>query len=179
MSDVKDNVVNEVQVDKAPTVDSTPTEQVIPKHRFDEVYSQMKTLQEQLDAFNAEKAQKEKEELEKTNQFKTLYEQQTLEYQNTQAKVATLESKATEYENVINSMVETKLAGIPADMHDLIPANLTVAEKLDWINKAEAKGLFKPKANVEIGKPTNVPHLEQDLSKMSAMELFNMAYSKK
>lgn len=178
MSEVKDNVVIEVPNNGA-TADSTPAEQMIPKHRFDEVYSQMKSLQEQLDAINADKAQKEKEELEKTNQFKTLYEQQTLEFKDTQAKVAALEHKNTEYETVITNLVETKLAGIPEEMHDLIPVNLTVSEKLDWISKAEAKGLFKAKSTVEIGKPTNVPHPEQDFSKMSAMELFTMAYSKK
>lgn len=178
MSEVKDNVVTEVP-EKGTPAESTPAEQMIPKHRFDEVYASMKSLQEQLDAINAEKAQKEKEELEKTNQFKTLYEQQTLEYQNAQAQVATLENKATAYENVITNMVETKLAGIPEELHDLIPANLTVAERLDWINKAEAKGLFATKKEVEIGKPMNVPHPEQDFSKMSAMELFTMAYSKK
>lgn len=178
MSEVKDNVVTEVP-EKGTPAESTPAEQMIPKHRFDEVYANMKSLQEQLDAINAEKAQKEKEELEKTNQFKTLYEQQTLEYKNVQAQVATLENKATEYETVITNMVETKLAGIPEEMHDLIPANLTISEKLDWISKAEAKGLFKTKVNVEVGRPTNIPHPEQDYSKMSAMELFTMAYSKK
>ena len=86
MSEVKDNVVTEVP-EKGTPAESTPAEQMIPKHRFDEVYANMKALQEQLDAINAEKAQKEKEELEKTNQFKTLYEQQTLEYKNAQAQV--------------------------------------------------------------------------------------------
>lgn len=178
MSEVKDNVVTEVPKQGTPA-ESTPAEQMIPKHRFDEVYANMKALQEQLDAINADKAQKEKEELEKTNQFKTLYEQQALEYKDAQAKVAALESKATAYEGVINNMVETKLAKIPAELHDLIPANLTVSEKLDWINKAETKGLFTTKKEVEIGKPMNIPHPEQDFSKMSAMDLFTMAYSKK
>ena len=61
MSEVKDNVVTEVP-EKGTPAESTPAEQMIPKHRFDEVYANMKALQEQLDAINAEKAQNEKEE---------------------------------------------------------------------------------------------------------------------
>lgn len=174
----KDNVVIEKDI-KAPEAPQAPTEQMIPKHRFDEVYGQMKTLQEQLAGIEAAKAAAEKEELERTNQYKALYEQQAAELETFKSTATTLENKATAYEAAINSLVETKLANVPAELHDLIPANLTATEKLDWINKAETKGLFKAKEEVEIGKPTNIPHPVQDFSKMSAMDLLQMAYSKK
>ena len=76
-------------------------------------------------------------------------------------------------------MVDTKLANVPEELHDLIPANLSVIEKLDWINKAEAKGLLSKQQQAPIGQPVAVTHPQTDFSNMSAMELFNMAYSSK
>lgn len=155
-------------------------EQMIPKHRFDEVYAQMKTLKEQMDTMNATKAEQERKELEATNQFKALYEQTNTEYEQYKQSAATYEAKATQYESVINGMVESKLTTLPEDYHDLIPANLTAVEKLDWLNKAEAKGIFKAKETVgktPIGQPINVPHLTPDLTKCSPQDLLQMAYS--
>lgn len=159
----------------------TKTENMIPKHRFDEVYGQMKTLQEQLAAIQAEKAEGERQELEKTQQFKTLYEQQKAEYEKLQALSTQYQTSATQYETVMNSMLETKLKAVPAEMQELIPAGLSVTEKLDWITKAEHKGLFgaKQTTNVPIGQPMNVPHATPDYSKMSATELLHLAYSTK
>ncbi|MGV2685139.1 hypothetical protein GNF82_12140 [Clostridium perfringens] len=137
---------------------------MIPKHRFNEVYGQMKSLQEQLDTINAEKAQKEKEELEKTNQYKTLYEQQTEEYNKYKTQVTTLEAKATEYEKMLDGMVQAKLDSIPEDLRELVPSHLSLSEKMDWINKAESKGLFNSKVEVEVGKPTNAPPQQIDSS---------------
>lgn len=177
---MEENLQVPQEPEKQPEVTPAATEQMIPKHRFDEVYAQMKTLKEQVDAMNAAKAEQEKKELEATNQFKTLYEQTNTEYEQYKQAAATYETKATQYEAVINGMVESKLNAIPADYHDLIPANLTPVEKLDWLNKAEAKGLFKEQEQVgktPIGQPINVPHLTPDLTKCSPQDLLQMAYS--
>lgn len=177
---MEDNTQVQQEPQKQPEVTPAATEQMIPKHRFDEVYSQMKALKEQLDAMNAAKAEQERKELEATNQFKTLYEQTNSEYEQYKQTAAAFETKATQYEAVIDSMVDTKLKAIPAEYHDLIPANLTAVEKLDWLNKAETKGLFKAQEQVgktPIGQPINVPHLTPDLTKCSAQELLQMAYS--
>ncbi|OMI07721.1 hypothetical protein BVL54_20065 [Bacillus paralicheniformis] len=78
-------------------------------------------------------------------------------------------------------MVDSKLQTIPEDYHDLIPSNLSAEEKLSWINKAEAKGMFKV-ANEEtsIGESTNPKHdTKRDVSKMSAMEKLFLGYGKR
>lgn len=71
-----------------------------------------------------------------------------------QKKVETLKSQVKDLEAVVSSILDAKLKDIPKEYHGLIPES-GLAGKLDWINKAEASGLFKksePK-NVEIGKP--------------------------
>lgn len=159
-----------------------PAEQTIPKHRFDEVYSQMKALKEQVETFQAERATKEKEELEATNQFKALYEQTSAELEALKAKTGTYENSVNTYEATINSMVDTKLSTVPEQYRALVPANLSPVEKLDWINKAETTGLFGAKPTVvetPIGQPTPAEPQTVDYTKLSAEELLHMAYSNK
>lgn len=86
-----------------------------------------------------------------------------------------------EYEDLVGKLIETKLEQIPADFKDLIPDNLNLKQKLNWLEKAEAKGLFnkeeKKKPNVEIGKPMNVDVPQVDISKLSGSQLLKMAYN--
>lgn len=174
-------VVPEV-VNPTPAPTPEPTESTIPKHRFDEVYGKMKTMQEELENYKALEAKKAKEALEATQQFETLYKNTATEHEALKANATALEAKATQYETLISSMVATKLEAIPAELHDLIPANMTVTEKLDWINKAEAKGLFgKGTGTLQepIGGQTNSPHPTPDYTKMSAMEKLTNAFAKK
>jgi ribonucleoside-triphosphate reductase len=71
-------------------------------------------------------------------------------------------------------MVKTRLSTIPEEFHDLIPANLSAERTLEWITKAETKGLFAPKGSKsdEIGKPFN--HSNEgpkvDTKSMSALD---------
>lgn len=51
-------------------------------------------------------------------------------------------------------MVDEKMKVVPKELADLIPTNLTAPQTLDWLNKAEAKGLFGSQVK-EIGKPMN------------------------
>ena len=96
-----------------------------------------------------------------------------------------LELKAgqiAEYEALLSTMVATKMDKVPAEYLDLIPTNMDIKQKLDWLNKAEAKGLFNKEVvtnpNVEIGKPMNVEPPAIDTSKMSTRDLLRMAYAK-
>lgn len=86
-----------------------------------------------------------------------------------------------EYEELVGKMIETKMEQVPADFKDLIPDNLDLKQKLSWLEKAEAKGLFtkeeKIRPNVEIGKPMNIEAPAVDTSKLSASQLLKMAYS--
>lgn len=86
-----------------------------------------------------------------------------------------------EYEELVSKMVETKLEQVPADFKDLIPDNLDLKQKLNWLDKAEAKGLFtkekKEKPNVEIGKPMNMEVPQVDAGKLSGSQLLRYAYN--
>lgn len=85
------------------------------------------------------------------------------------------------YEGVLNTIVETKLKAIPDEYKELIPENLDVVQKLEWLNKAENTGIFKKedkqKPNVEIGKPMNVEKAQADTTKLTGSQLMRMAYN--
>lgn len=102
--------------------------------------------------------------------------------------VATLQKEAEskdaiikEYEDLVGKMVETKLGQVPEEYKELIPDNLDLKQKLSWLEKAEAKGLFnkeeKKKPNVEIGKPMNVDVPQVDTGKLTGSQLLRMAYN--
>ncbi|WP_214796588.1 MULTISPECIES: hypothetical protein [unclassified Exiguobacterium] len=159
-------------------------ENMIPKSRFDEVNTKYKEMESQLSQIMKEREEqeqariaKEKEEAEKRGEYEKLYHEKAKEAESLLA----YQERATELETLINSMVESKLSTIPEDYHDLIPSNLTPEAKLDWISKAEAKGILKAKTDeVEIGKRTNPKSdSKRDTSTMSAMEKLLMGYGRK
>lgn len=86
-----------------------------------------------------------------------------------------------EYEDLVGKLIETKMEHIPAEFKELIPDNLDLKQKLNWLEKAEVKGLFtkeeKKKPNVEIGKPMNVDAPSVDTSKLTGQQLLRMAYN--
>ena len=92
------------------------------------------------------------------------------------------DNKATEYEAVIEEIVKSKLETIPENFRELVPSNLSIKEKLNWLNKAETVGLFKGEVkeypNVEIGKPFNPTSPKQhiDYSSMSPASMLAAAY---
>lgn len=182
MADIITEVTPETGAGAGTPAPAPSKEQMIPKHRFDEVYGQMKSLQEELTEIKKSQETQKTKELEDTQQFKTLYEKQKAEYEALHSQSTAYQTSVSQYETVINGLVESKLASVPAELHDLIPANLTVTEKLDWITKAESKGLFgaKQTVNVPIGQPMGVPTLaEADITKLSPQELLLRAYSTK
>lgn len=91
------------------------------------------------------------------------------------------DSVIKEYEELVGKLIETKMEQIPAEFKDLIPDNLDLKQKLNWLEKAESKGLFnkeeKKKPNVEIGKPMNVETAQIDTTKLTPSQLMKMAYS--
>lgn len=146
---------------------------MIPKERFDEVNQKYKELASQL-----EEMKKAKEEMERQlAEMKQASEQTRITIQETTSK---LEEQVKHYEALMNEMVETKLKQIPENMRDLVPEGLSIEQKLAWINKAEAKGLFKKPQQVVIGQPLNHSS-EQDkverMRKMSPLQLLSSFYA--
>lgn len=86
----------------------------------------------------------------------------------------------SEYEGILNTIIDAKLADVPENLKELVPANLSLQQKLDWITKAEKSGIFgkQPNTDIEIGKPLNPNNGKQntDTSKLSASSLMAMAY---
>lgn len=157
-------------------------ENFIPKSRFDEVNNRYKEVQAQLNKLMEEKQNQELEEQKKRGEFEKLYENTKKELEAAKS----FKERAEQLEGVISEMVEAKLAEIPEELHDIIPDGMTPEQKLSWITKAQAKGLFKkpqednPKENQPLGETTNGNNDKHvDISKMSAMELFLSAYGRK
>ncbi|UTV34870.1 hypothetical protein [Bacillus altitudinis] len=133
---------------------------MIPKTRFDEINTKYKEMAEKVAAF--EKAQEQAKAEAEAKELEAKKEQGKFEelYKSTQQELETYktyQTRASELESVITGMVETKLNDVPKEMHDLIPTNLSAEQTLDWLNKAESKGLFgsgKPDVK-EVGKPSN------------------------
>ena len=86
-----------------------------------------------------------------------------------------------EYESLLKTVIDGKMQNVPEQYHELIPANMGLKEKLEWLEKAESKGLFnkqeKENPAIEIGKPMNVEVPKVDTSKMSASSLLSLAYN--
>jgi vacuolar-type H+-ATPase subunit I/STV1 len=159
---------------------SKQTSHMIPKSRFDEVNQKFKDVQAQLDQILAEKAATEKKAQEEQGKFQELYETTSKEFTQVKTQYESVESRAKELEGVINSLIETKLSTIPDDYHDLIPGNLTPEQKLDWINKAETKGLFGKRPQQAIGEASNPTHAQAfDLNTLSPVQLLKAGYGSK
>lgn len=135
-------------------------ENMIPKSRFDEVNAKYKEMAEKIEAFEKAEAarqkaaeQKELELKQEQGKFQELFQESQKELEG----LKKYESRTTELEGLINGMVEAKLEAVPEEMKDLVPSNLTPEATLEWLAKAETKGLFgKKEPEVkEIGKPSN------------------------
>lgn len=158
------------------TPDPKP-ETMIPKTRFDEVNSKLKEMADKVTAF--EKAQADAKAVADQKELDAKKEQGKFEdlYLNTQKELdtyKTYEGRTKDLETLIQGMVATKLEAVPKEMVDLVPSNLTVEQTLEWLNKAESKGLFgtgkaEPK---EIGKPSNKSNEapKVDAVKLSALD---------
>lgn len=152
-----------------------PKDTMIPKNRFDEVNSKLKDALAKIDQFNAAESERQKQaeeqqrkQAEEQGKFQELYQ----EAQKQIDSYKKFEERTSQLETVINTMVETKLNTVPAEFHELIPSNLTAEQTLDWLNKAETKGLFKANEPQEIGKPFNHSNDKPkvDAKNMSALD---------
>jgi ribonucleoside-triphosphate reductase len=176
MEEVVKEVTPEVTPEVKEVTPETKGENMIPKSRFDEVNAKYKEMAEKISAFENAEAERQKEAEQKELQLKQ--EQGKFEelFQASQKELETYkqyESRTTELEGLISNMVETKLETIPEEMRDLVPTNLTPEAKLDWLTKAESKGLFGTlKTEVkEVGKPSNKSNEQPKVDKANLSPL--------
>lgn len=114
---------------------------------------------------------------EKAGQVETV----SKENETLKKDIETKDTQIKQYEELVTKLVETKLEQIPEEYKELIPDNLDLTQKLSWLEKAEAKGLFnkveKKKPNVEIGKPMNIEPENVDTTKLTGSQLLKLAYN--
>lgn len=170
-----------------PVAPTEPTEKMIPKTRFDEVNSKYKETESRLAELEAALAERQKADAEaelkskqEQGKFEELYQTTEKELNGYKEKATTYESRTSELEAVINSLVEAEVNAIGEDYAELIPAGLTPEAKLAWINKAKEKGLFV-KQEREIGTPKSggqptTP--KTDVAKMNPLDKIRMGLGK-
>jgi len=118
---------------------NTVQEHMIPKSRFDEINSNYKDALKKAEA--AEKALKEAQEvrLKEKEDYKALYEQTTSELSELKPKAEQFEA----YKETMQALFDAQVEEIPEELRALIPDELSVKQKIDWIAKNK-RLLLKP-----------------------------------
>ena len=116
----------------------TTAEVMIPKSRFDEVNSRLKELQTAQERLEAERAEREKAELEQRSEYETLYKQATAEQEKTTAELTAIREQAQAAQAVLESLWEAK-KGIVPEVYQPLVEKLTLTERLQWLSDNESK----------------------------------------
>lgn len=155
-------------------------EHMIPKSRFDEINSKYKDIQTKYDEIIKQQEEHDKKQKEEQGKFEELYKSASGELEGYKTKNQEHETKVKELETVIQGLLDTKLSTIPEELHEIIPENLSIVQKLDWINKAEQKGLLKTvKSDTPLSNPTNYKQqTDIDFTKFNPTQLMSMGYNK-
>ncbi|PGZ29492.1 hypothetical protein COE50_22015 [Bacillus anthracis] len=158
---------------------TTQNEHMIPKSRFDEVNTELKDLKAQLESFTKAKAKDEKAKAEKLGEFEQLYRTADEQVKELSTKHETASQRVTALEGILGGMLETKMSAIPEEFHELIPEGMSLEQKLSWLDKAQAKGMFKKADDVVIGEATSrKAEPKVDVKQMSPIEKILASYSK-
>lgn len=151
-------------------------EHMIPKSRFDEVNNNYKTVKDQLDKILKQQQDDELKRQKEQGEFELLYNQANQELESYKTDFESTKTRVEQLEGIMTSMLNTKLESIPEEFHDLIPENLSPEQKLDWISKAETKGLFKDQSQEPVGGQTNPSQQEANLESMNPFQLLKAGY---
>lgn len=155
-------------------------EHMIPKSRFDEINTRAKETQQKLDALLKEKEEAETQSKEKQGEFESLYTKSKTEADTLKADAKANAERLGALEGVITTLLDAKLANIDEGFHELIPTNLTAEQKLAWVTKAEAKGLFGKKEEEPLGMATNPSNASLgDINGLDPLQMFMAGYGKK
>jgi len=139
MTDEKVIETKEVEGGAPAVAEKTDTSHMIPKERFDEVNARFKEAEKKAQA--AEKALREAQEarLKEKEDYKALYEQTTSEL----SELKPLAEQVESYRETMAKLLDAQIADIPEELQGLIPDELSVKQKIDWIAKNK-KLLLKP-----------------------------------
>jgi hypothetical protein len=136
---------------------------IVTRERFDAVNTKYRELQDTHTALSA-------------SFQSTVSERDALKSEATTAK-----EHAAQLETVMTGILNARLEALPEDKRDLIPESLPVDQKLVWLEKAMAKGIFGTTPQIPIGTPTNPPpgSAAMNLDSMSPGALLKAGYGAK
>ncbi|MCA1232021.1 MULTISPECIES: ribonucleoside-triphosphate reductase [Bacillus] len=138
--------------------------------------------QEELNRIVAERVDREKKKYADYEDLKaqvTALEDKTKADSSTLEKYAEVEARRDVLEGTLTKIFDSKITGIPEEFRDLIPSDGPIEQRLDWVVKAEEKGLFASKAKTPLGKPSNPqPDTSEHLSNLSPREMIRRGYAK-
>jgi len=130
---MSDDTPNNPQLTDNPTPDGAKKAEIppVPYERFNKVNEERQQLADRLEKLEKAARQKEAEELEKNNEFKTLYEQSKQEAESLRA----YKQKAEQYENEARQRNQDRIAALPEERRSLVP-DIDDALKLDaWFSR--------------------------------------------
>lgn len=154
----------------------TKPDKTVPYSRFDEVNKRANEAEAELQKIKDAEAERVRLAKEKQGEYETLYQEADGKAKKFEQNYETAKEKAKRLEGVVNNILNTKLESIPEEFHELIPENLSPEQKLDWIEKASAKGLFKDKSQEPLGGATNPTQQPIDLDSLNVQQLMQSGY---
>ena len=131
---------NAKQVENGDSVQDTSAEtkntaeHMIPKSRFDEINQKLNDATKRAEALEKAAQDAETKRLKESDDFKALYEK-------SEAELSSLRPQAEKlgvYEKTLQETLDESILAIPEDKRSLIPEELTVDQKLKWINRNRA-----------------------------------------
>jgi len=114
---------------------------MIPKARFDEVNAKMKEFEKALKAKEEALKKAQQDRLEEKEEYKTLYEKTTAEL----SEIKPLAEQVEAWRETMETLYQAQIADIPEDYISLIPEELSVEKRLNWLAKNKAL-IMKPVA---------------------------------
>ncbi|WP_286231307.1 hypothetical protein [Neobacillus mesonae] len=150
------------------STNSSQNDNMIPYARFKEVNDNYKTVKDQLDQLLKDKAQADEDAKKKQGEFESLYN-------DLKSKHDPLEASFKQYEETFKSILNSRLETVPENYRDLIP-NGSDLEKLQWIENAMSKNLFKTNNTQSFGNQGNNPP-NNNQNTVTKSQFVKMSYS--
>lgn len=127
-------------------------EELIPRARMDQLYARLQDETRARKELETWKKEQEEKAMRENNQFKELAEKRDKELAEANAKLA----EVGELEKTLQNYLTAEMETIPDERKELIPANYTTKQKIDYIIKnrallCEAKNT-QPPQNIDKSK---------------------------
>lgn len=146
------------QGDNNGTEPTNQNDKPIPYDRFKSVVDQKNEYKKKYDELIQQQEQQQREQQEKQGEYEQLYN-------DLKAKYEPVNEQFKQYQETFKQLLETKKQSVPEDMRDLIPEGDEL-QQLNWIEQAQAKGLFTKEKPKDFGnKGSNPDDMNQKTNK--------------